>query len=55
MIDYEKRTLLERQEIPVDFVLMGRAHAMVKARINFQRRLLDDLGREHRRGADRTI
>ena len=44
MIDYEKRTLQERQEIPVDFVLMGRAHAMVKARTESQHRAINDLG-----------
>jgi len=39
-------TLEEREQILVDLVLVGRAHAVRQARIDFQRGALDDLGGE---------
>src|SRR5438445_3069444 len=45
--------LEEREQIRVDSVFVGRAHAVRQARIDFQRGALDDLGRELGRGADR--
>ena len=43
----------ECQQVGVDLVLEGRAHAVRRARIDLQRGALDELGREQRRGADR--
>jgi hypothetical protein len=45
--------LEEREQIRVDLVLMGRAQAVRRARIDFQCGALDDLGRKQGRGADR--
>src|SRR5690242_11441680 len=42
----------EGQQVLVDLVLEGRAHAVRRARVDLQRRALDDLGREPGRGAD---
>src|SRR4029077_6624432 len=48
------RSLLdEREQIRVDSVFVGRAHAVRPARIDFQGGAFDDLGREQGRGADR--
>src|ERR687887_2427952 len=43
----------EREQIRVDLLFVRRAHAVRQARINFQRRILDQLGRLQGRGADR--
>ncbi len=43
----------EREQVLVDLVLVRRAHAVRRALVDLQRRALDDLGREQRRGADR--
>ena len=43
----------EREQILVDLVLVRRAHAVRRALVDLQRRVLDDLGREQGRGADR--
>src|SRR5439155_2488815 len=45
--------LEETEQFLVDLVLVGRAHAMRRAFVDLERRILDDLGREHGRSADR--
>src|SRR5713226_10467972 len=46
-------TLEEREQIRIDLVLVGRAHAVRQPRIDFQRGSLNQLGGEKGRGADR--
>src|SRR5271166_5628378 len=45
--------LEEREQIGIDLVLESRAHPVGRARIDLQRRALDELRGEHGRGADR--
>ncbi len=49
----DRLRLEEREQILVDLVLEGRAHAVRRALVDLQRGALDDLGREQGRGADR--
>jgi hypothetical protein len=46
-------SLEERKQILVDLVLEGRAHSVLRTRIDLQRSAFDDFGREQSRGADR--
>ena len=48
-----RSSLSEREQIRIDQILMGRAHAVRQARVDFQRGAIDDLGRGQSRGADR--
>src|SRR5713226_1880352 len=50
---HERLRLEEREQVRVHLVLEGRGQAMGRARIDLQRCVPDDLGREHGRGADR--
>src|SRR5437867_12309411 len=45
--------LEEVEQILVDMVLVCRAHAVRRAFVDLEHRVLDDLGREHGRGTDR--
>ena len=49
----DRLRLDEREEIRINLVLVGRAQAVRRARIDFQHRTFDDLGREKGRCADR--
>src|SRR4029077_20389455 len=43
----------ERQQVLVDLVLQGRAHAVRRALVDLEPGVLDDLRRQHRRRSDR--
>jgi len=51
----DRLRLEECKQIRADLFLMGRAQAVWRARIDFQRGGLDELGREQGRSADRRF
>src|SRR4051794_14174279 len=51
--DTSRSPLDECEQVGVDLVLFGGGHAMRRARVDLQRRILDDLGRKLGRRSDR--